>query len=83
MECVAEEVKTCIQEGSFGGRSLMCFRGVPQEKWVFSDDKEMQAFLAMNEEAKPTRLLTPWYKGVPWKPFVSIGIWIDTLKVST
>ena len=32
----------------------MCFRGVPQEKWVFSDDKETQAFLAMNEEAKLT-----------------------------
>ena len=54
MECVAEEMKACIKEGSFGGRSLMCFRGAPQEKWVFSDEKEVQAFLAMNEEAKLT-----------------------------
>jgi hypothetical protein len=36
MECVAEEVKMCIQE-------LMYFRDVPQEKWVISDNKGVQA----------------------------------------
>ena len=51
MKYVAEEI---IKEGSFGGRSLMYFRDVPQEKWVFLDEKEVQAFLTMNEEAKLT-----------------------------
>ena len=54
MEHVAQEMRKCIKEGSFGGRSLMCFRGVPKEKWVFSDEQQVQAFLALNEESKET-----------------------------
>ena len=53
MKRVAKEMKICIKEGSFGGRSLTCIRGVPQEK-VFSTEKAVQAFLAMNKEVKLT-----------------------------
>ena len=54
MEEVAREMEKCIREGSFGGRSLMCFRGISPEQWVFSDEKELQAFLTMNEDSKQT-----------------------------
>ena len=54
MEDVAREMEKCIREGSFGGRSLMCFRDISPDQWVFSDEEELQAFLAMNEDSKQT-----------------------------
>ena len=50
----------------------MCFRGVPQEKWVFSD-KETQAFLVMNEEAKLT--YSPTYSVVQGSTLETISFY--------
>lgn len=52
MEHVADQVCNCIQQGSFGGRSLLCFRGVRQEDYVFSDEKQLHNFLGLSEEGK-------------------------------
>ena len=42
MESVAEEVRKCIVQGSFGGHPLQCYRGVKQSEYVFNDEKELQ-----------------------------------------
>ena len=52
MEFVADEVCKCIKTGSFGGSSLLCFRGVQPKDCVFSDEVELQNFLSLSEEAK-------------------------------
>ena len=52
MEHVAEEVRKTIIQGSFGGRQLLCYRGVTPPDFVFSDEKVVQDFLSLNEEGK-------------------------------
>ena len=52
MEHVADQVCKCIRHGSFGGRSLLCFRGVQQEDCLFSDEKQLHTFLGLTEEGK-------------------------------
>ena len=52
MECVADEVGRCIRQGSFGGSSLMCFRGVTRENSVFLDEEQLQSFLSLSEAGK-------------------------------
>ena len=52
MECVADEVARCIRQGSFGGSSLMCFRGVTNENSVFHDEEQLQSFLSLSEAGK-------------------------------
>ena len=52
MESVAEEVRKCITQGSFGGKQLLCYRGIKQNEYIFDDEKEMQDFLSLSEEGK-------------------------------
>ena len=52
IEHVADQVCKCIRQGSFGGRSLLCFRGVRQEDCVFSDEEQLHTFLGLSEEGK-------------------------------
>ena len=59
-ERVAEEMRKCIIQGSFGGKQLFCFRGMKQSDFLFTDEKEMQDFLSLNEEGK-SRFPTPTY----------------------
>jgi hypothetical protein len=52
MEHMAEEVRKCLIQGSFGGSPLMCFRGVKEDNQVFVDAEEVQSFLSLSEEGK-------------------------------
>ena len=52
MESMAEEVQKCLQQGSFGGRTLMAFRGVKEDQYIFSDQEQLENFLSLGEEAK-------------------------------
>jgi len=52
MESVAEEVRKCIVQGSFGSHPLQCYRGVKPSDYVFNGEKELQNFLSLNEEGK-------------------------------
>ena len=52
LEHMAEEVRRCISQGSFGSKHLMCFRGIKPAEHIFTDMNQMQSFLALNEEAK-------------------------------
>ena len=52
MEHVAEEVRKCIIQGSFGSRPLMCYRGMKPSDNVFMDEKEVQDFLSLSEKGK-------------------------------
>ena len=45
MEAVAEEVRKCLVQTSFGGKQLMCYRGVKPEDYVVSDEEQLQDFL--------------------------------------
>ena len=52
LEHMAEEVRKCISQGSFGSKHLMCFRGIKPADHVFTDMNQVQSFLALNEKAK-------------------------------
>ena len=52
MEHMANEVCSCISQGSFGSKSLLAFRGVKPSDFVFVDEKPLQKFLDMSEEGK-------------------------------
>ena len=52
MESVAEEVQRTIRQGSFEGHQLLCYRGVRPSEFLFSDEKEVNDFLSINEEEK-------------------------------
>ena len=52
MEHMAEEVRKCLIEGSFGGNPLMCYRGVKENNRLFVDEEELQSFLTLSEEGK-------------------------------
>ena len=41
MESVAEEVRKCMIQGSFGGNSLLCYRGIKPTDHVFTSNKNI------------------------------------------
>ena len=59
IESMAEEVKKCLQQGSFGRHTLKAFRGVKEEQYTFSDQKELENFLSLGEEAMAKQHFTP------------------------
>ena len=62
MESVAEDMRRCIIQGSFGGKPLLYYRGIKTSEFVFDDEKQMQGFLSLNEEGKyhfPTPTYSP------------------------
>ena len=52
MENMAEEVRKCVSEGSFGTAPLLAFRGIKCDEFVFDDQEELQTFLDLNEDGK-------------------------------
>ena len=52
MEAVAEDVRKCLVQASFGGRHSMCYRGVKPDDYVFSDEEQLQSFLSLSEDGK-------------------------------
>ena len=52
MEHMAEDVRKCLIQKSFGSSSLMCYRGVKEENRLFVDEEELQSFLSLSEEGK-------------------------------
>ena len=52
MEAMAEEVKKCISQATFGGNPLLCYRGVKADQLVFNDEDGLQNFLTLSEERK-------------------------------
>ena len=62
MESVAEDMRRCIIQDSFGGKPLLCYRGIKTSEFLFNDEKQMQGFLSLNEEGKyhfPTPTYSP------------------------
>ena len=39
-------------QGSFGGNSLLCYRGIKPTDHVFIDKKELHDFISLNEDGK-------------------------------
>ena len=52
MEHMAEEVRKCLIQGSFGGSPMMCYRGVKEDSGLFVDEEALQSFLSLSEEGK-------------------------------
>ena len=45
MECITEEIRGCIIQGSFEGRPLHAIRGVQPCDFIFTDQDELQTYL--------------------------------------
>ena len=77
MESMAEEIRKCLLQSSFGGRQLMAFRGVKEEQWVFSDQDELENFLSLSEEAKK-HFYPPVYNANNRQVLSSLSLYWDT-----
>ncbi len=52
MAKVEEEMRACINLTSFGGKPLLCYRGIAQQDYVFSDEENLKSFLSLSEDLK-------------------------------
>ena len=42
----------CINRASFGGKSLLCCRGVKDCEFLFDDEEALHTFMSLSEEKK-------------------------------
>ena len=49
---LAEEVSKCLQTATFGGKPLLCSRGIKQQDFLFDDEKHLTEFLSLTEQGK-------------------------------
>ena len=61
MERVADEIRKCLDQATFGGKQLMCYRGVKPEDYVFNDEEQLQTFLSLTEDGKKKQYSPPTY----------------------
>ncbi len=54
MNKVAEEMKHCLGQATFGSKPLLCYRGLSPEEYIFSDETQLKNFLALTEDHKYT-----------------------------
>ncbi len=47
-----ENVRKCINQATFGGNPLLCYRGFPPDNFAFDDEPALRNFLTLNEESK-------------------------------
>jgi hypothetical protein len=52
MEHMCEQASRCLQQASFGGKSLLCQRGITAGDFIFSDVENLQTFLGLSEDYK-------------------------------
>ncbi len=52
MEKIAEEMKSCLCQATFGASPLICHRGVKPEEFVLADESHLKNFLELTEEMK-------------------------------
>ena len=52
MEQMAEEVCKCIRTATFGGKSLLCYRGIESKNYLFDDEECLNNFLSLSEQSK-------------------------------
>jgi len=52
MECMAEEVCSCIQSATFNRKYLLYFRGIKTKDFLFDDEEKLVTFLSLSEQAK-------------------------------
>ncbi len=52
MEGVAEQVKSCMKRATFGGKPLLCYRGLPSDMFIFIDQDNLKSFLDLSEHLK-------------------------------
>ena len=52
MEHMAGEVCKCIKTGSFGGKPLICSRGIETKDFLFNDEDRLSTFLSLSEQSK-------------------------------
>ena len=62
MEHMCEEVRKCLEQASFSGKPLQCYRGIKTKDFIFDDEKNLKMFLALSEDGKedfPTATYLP------------------------
>ena len=54
MEYMCEQASRCLQQAFFGGKSLLCHRGITADDFIFSDVENLQTFLGLSKDYKPS-----------------------------
>ena len=52
MEHMADSVSRCLQEATFGGKPLLCYRGIKCKDFLFDDEDSLTTFLSLSEQGK-------------------------------
>ncbi len=52
MEHMASEVTQCLNRATFGGKPLLCYRGIKDCDFLFDDEENLHTFLNLTEEKK-------------------------------
>ena len=52
MEHMAGEVSKCIGTATYGGKSLLCYRGIKSKDYLFDDEDCLSKFLSLSEQSK-------------------------------
>lgn len=52
IEHMAEDMSKCIRAATFGGKSLLCYRGIESKNYLFDDEDCLSKFLSLSEESK-------------------------------
>lgn len=85
MEHMATEVFQCINWASFGGKSLLCYRGIKDSEFLFDDEQALHTFMTLTEEKSLTVLVqhTELEKTTFWMNSKWYGTLTLTLKAIT
>ncbi len=75
MERVADDVKDCLKQATFGGKPLLCYRGIKPDDYIFTDEGKLKNFLQLSEENKQDFPCGRYHpnKSTLWKELV--GAW--------
>ena len=52
MELMANKVTKCLRTASFGGKYLLCYRGIKRKDFLFDDEDRLNSFLSFSEHGK-------------------------------
>ncbi len=80
MERVAEDVKDCLKQATFGTKPLCCYRGITPKDFIFTDESRLETFLSLTEDQR-LQFTNPDYhpsRTSLWKNLVDIWKIEDT-----
>ena len=58
MEAMAEEVRKCLNQATFGGNPLLCYRGIKPDQVVFNDEHTLKTSLLLIRRERWNRMVS-------------------------